>query len=485
MTRTWLVPLVTTSLLLGAMPGARAAQLTDVADAFDGEDPFDAHVFISFYQDYRWAKITKEFYNQGLGIADGRDLRITEKTNYMQIDLEAGIWKDLSLTLSLPIAISHEYGAEFANGVNTSNSELYRGWFVGDLDRNPFSSSHAAGMGDLHLILKWAPFNCEREREEWWPTWLLFMDVMFPSGDPWDPSEDFYNRFTGTSKKSGLGVGKGYYEMTFGTALSRRFSAFDPYMGFHYTLPLLASRSRIYKNVDRSMVNSEWASDGTRIANYNDGRYFGQMYYNNDRSMCYSSDPNHPVCQIHDRGDGRLYPQEDRNDNAYPHGRPGSGINEWSSSQIEAIRDNIMLPHHFGLVFGTEIVPWEVDDGTQRLAVDIRLKAEVFTEGVSLNELSDLLNRPTYAEQYARYEGAFTLIIQPWEYIMLRAGVTLAHETEHFLTYADEASNRFSGPTGEDLPDAYFDKRLDSVGQRVRVFETFLFQWMITLAGKF
>ena len=488
MSRACIVLVLSAGLLLASIPEARAARVTDVADAFDGDDVYDANLFITFLQNYRWAKVTKEFYTN-LGIADGRDLKITEAGNQMLLDVELGLYKDLSFNLQLPIAFSQKFGAKFAGGVSTSKSELHQAWFVGDLDADPFKSEHAAGVGDMHIGLKWAPFNCERENEEWWPTWMLYYDVMLPSGDPWDPSDDFYNRFTGSSKKSGLGVGQGFAEMTFGTALSKRFKYFDPYVGFHYTLPILTARSAIKKNLDRSMRNNEWNGVDTdvppdgridrwdRQSAYDDGAHFGTMHWEND--------PNNTDA------DKQPYPSDDAADNVRPHGRPEGcdpaqpSTCEWSGAQLDRIRDNILLPHHFGMMLGMEIIAWEVPDKNQKFAIDVGFNAEMFTEGVTLNELSDLLNKPTYTEQYAHFEGHFFFSVQAAQYVYFRAGATLGHDTEHFLTYADEASNRFNGPGGEDLPDAYFDKRLDSVGQRVRVAETFLFTWSVTGAVTF
>jgi len=498
MSRAWIVLVLSAGLILASPPTAQAARVTDVADAFDGDDVYDANLFITFFQNYRWAKVTKEFYSD-FGIADGRDLKITEAGNHMILDVELGLYKDLSFNLSLPIAFTQKYGAEFANGVTKNNSELYGGWFVGDLDENPFKSAHAAGVGDMHIGLKWAPFNCERDNEGWWPTWMLYYDVMLPSGKPWNPSDDFYNKYTGSSKKSGLGVGLGISEMTFGTALSKRFKYFDPYVGFHYTLPILTSRSKISSNLARSMRNTEWlrpvGNSQERNTNYDDGKHFGTMYPGND--PCINRNPATGVCEeqppagsgeyLH----GNQYPSEDAADNIRPHGRPQDcdpsdpSSCEWSADQLDRIKDNILIPHHFGMMLGMEIIAWEVPDKHQKLALDAGFAAEMFTEGVTLNELSDLLNRPTYTEQFAHFEGHFFLSIQAAQYVYFRAGVTFGHDTEHFLTYADEASNRFSGPSGEDLPDAYFDKRLDSVGQRVRVAETFLFTWTVTGAVMF
>ncbi|NOZ86856.1 MAG: hypothetical protein GXP49_11395 [Deltaproteobacteria bacterium] len=472
---------MTVLILLGGLVlvlpprNVNAAQITDVADAFDGDDVFDANVSVSFFQNYRWAKVTKEFYDTTLGIADGRDLRITETGNHMVIDIELGLYKDLSFNVSLPVSFTEKYGAKFADGVTATNSELYSSWFVGDLGKQPFSSEHAMGIGDMHLGLKWAPFNCERHNEKWWPTWMLYYDVMLPSGSPWDPSKDFYNRFTTSAKKTGIGVGSGNVEMTFGTALSRRFKYFDPYMGFHYTLPILTSRSKINGLVARAMRNNEYyyeskSSTYMRDPDYDDDKYFGRMYDDNDPNKA-NADP---------------YPSDYDVANDYPHGKPtgcdprNPSTCEWSDGQIKAMKDNILLPHHFGLVFGTEIIPWEVPDKHQKLAINLNLAAEMFTEGITLNELSDLLNRPTYCEQYTHFEGTFGISIQAAKYVRFNTSVTFGHDTQHFLTYADEASNRYKGPSGEDLPDAYFDKRLDSVGRRVRVAETFLFTWLVT-----
>ncbi|MEM6533085.1 MAG: hypothetical protein AAF654_10695, partial [Myxococcota bacterium] len=179
MLRALLTTLAAFGLLTFAVAPARAAELTEVADALDVEEignvkrenPFDFNLVIGFHSDIESGKITREpFERSGVTTECGElsafrcvpvdELEYQRNTNRLRLDAEFGIFRDLSLTLGWTYVLGQDLSFDYADGVDASNSSIDPQ--TGDPNDTLFANNFESvnrGSGPLELTLKWAPLN--------------------------------------------------------------------------------------------------------------------------------------------------------------------------------------------------------------------------------------------------------------------------------------------------------------------------------------
>jgi hypothetical protein len=141
-------------------------------------------------------------------------------------------------------------------------------------------------------------------------------------------------------------------------------------------------------------------------------------------------------------------------------------------------------------VFGSELNVFERSDRHQRLAFDGRVWVTYFSEGRIYNELSDVLGKLLYTGDHAQAGGQLGFVGQAAEFVILKANVSLAYNTERFLT--DETIGRdLDGNGSIDIGESpqelnpNYDARVDRVGRRFRLEEQYLFRVQITATFNF
>ncbi len=235
----WLIPVV----MLGGWffcQSASAAEITDIADAFDGDDPFDINIDVGFHSTLNRAKVTHEWKDQWVGDyrPDYNELRYQRKTYAMDYMVEIGLFHDLELYLNLPWVISDQQSIAYVAGVSGANSTLFSSPGEGTnslaVDPADHPSTKRAGIGDMQLGLNWAIFNDERDDTK--SVWILGLDLMIPTGSINDPAKV-------VDGKTG-GVGMGHYVLTPSLLFSHRLKTIDPYFGLHGSIPLQGGSAR-------------------------------------------------------------------------------------------------------------------------------------------------------------------------------------------------------------------------------------------------
>jgi hypothetical protein len=416
--RSWLLPIVVLAIL--AVPAlVRPAEITDVIDAADGDDPIDINIDISFRSTLNRSKITHEWQQAwtqpGQGTRpDYNELRFDQTTYAMDYMVEVGLFHDLQLYINLPWVIQDKKKIDFVNGVAgdgsaASLSTLYRNNPGADFQNavavdpatNP--SAERAGIGDMQLGIKWAVFNDARDDTK--SVWIIGLDYTIPSGGLAKPEQ-----VAGGAEGS---VGMGHHILTPFMLFSHRFSVLDPYIGIQGSLPI----------------------------------------------------------------QGR-----------------------------EAKNNGLRMPYHGGFLTGLEIIPWESSNKHQKFSIDVRLWTTFFGEVESkgrsseqgtVNEMSDFLVSPSTSNGQRQYQATgqytqFGLLLgfafRAAEFVKLRFGVSLAHNTEHFLTGADFCEDNDSDgncDSSVDLENIYRAPIYDDPGRRLRVEETTLFTWWVTAMATF
>ena len=91
---------------------SETAEVTSVADAFDGDDPFDLNLLLGFQQSWKHVNIRRETQINQTGLATGGFIPATENiasysssTSTLNIGADVGIYKDFALILRLPVML--------------------------------------------------------------------------------------------------------------------------------------------------------------------------------------------------------------------------------------------------------------------------------------------------------------------------------------------------------------------------------------------
>ena len=248
-----------------ALP-AQSARLTDVADAFDvykvGDeeriDAFDAYFDLDFSYQQASGLISREAGARGQtsecrpgnpeGCLPVDELSFTESTSLLNVRGEFGIFRDLAMTLNVPIVLSKRLSFDYADGITPTTSSIDNANASPDSSAALFAhdlKATYAGVAPLELGLRFAGLNDERTPTG--PSWLL----AFEWAMPW--TSTVYEPAVGQS--TDLPVGDGIHRLKFTTALSKRVvnlglvgidkrimrrGYLEPYVLLSYTLPVTA-----------------------------------------------------------------------------------------------------------------------------------------------------------------------------------------------------------------------------------------------------
>ncbi|MEE2758187.1 MAG: hypothetical protein VYA30_16125 [Myxococcota bacterium] len=235
-----------------------AAERVDVIDAADDDDPFDMRASVTYRRSLRRAKITREFncaQGEFAGSASGQDpcpfappegqslnvkeLRYERLIQEVVPEVRIGLYKDLELLIEAPVVLSNQQEIRFAgNGGNRNgvvitpeNSTVAPANGADLFSVPPEGLPNRAGFGDMLFMLRYSPISQTRDPQR--STWTL---------------EAGYRAPTGAMMEAGnTAVGRGVHEVILATSLSRRFRYVDPYARFEYVMPFAASGSRFKK----------------------------------------------------------------------------------------------------------------------------------------------------------------------------------------------------------------------------------------------
>jgi hypothetical protein len=537
---------------------AFAVDLTEVLDAADSDfyvdpltgerhevkDPVDFHLGISFQQTRERMKINREKCARGDTCpTDGglynKELRYDRTISQMNIDFEAGIYKDLEFHLKLPVILSDQRKYKYArNGeaacefdinpddpkcVNQTNSTVdpsdarvsadqaddgtdldsfangfgtYR-FFDLPSDTDWSEGPDRGGLGDITIGLDWAIFNDDR----------YFRDVGPES--PWYRNHGRSSLVVGfnytmpsaaIAKADNTAVGQGVHWLNWRVAASRRYQYAEPYAQFSFTLPVAASNT-LFKDYGGGQERVGPGVRGEITAGVEFIPWEVKPLSTEVRSEFaapeYSGE--HRKVAIDLRGmfgfvaEGREYgPMFDALNRTTCQGltlndvsgaspsRPECGwIGEkWSNAGFEQVG---------------RLDPFRVG-GTPGTAQDL---------AHPLNE-----DGITDYEGYAYVNANLGLTVQPTKWVSLRTRFGLAYQQDHFLTFAKAGKDTRGrsvpdDPSQPSVPGDEFGKdgtvsfddikernptynpKYDGVGRRFRSAENTIFTWDIGLTFQF
>jgi hypothetical protein len=412
-----------------AASAARAAEVTEVADAFDEKKPFEIDLRFSYWHLQRDTKLTRENLQGGtVNLVD--ELQHAQTVDELAFRLAVGIFRDLEVHVIAPLVLRDLQTWDYAivNGVSVAGASTLRNNRI-DISGCLAPGSCAAvspivqvpgrtlrgGFRDPTVGIAWAPINEERERAlrpELYPpgkpvsTWVLALDYTLPlPGEVDDPS-----RITAAR---GHELHKAHV-FTLWTAFSKRFRVLDPYLVVRASAPLAVKSSGPGSGAYQNCWHPEQLSDVAAV-------------------NC--ADPAW------------------KNDTGYS------------------------PPYEAGFTLGTELVLHEEPAARQKVVIDVRGDVRYVGQQRGYTQIADALGKLTYAEEFVAGSGSIGVNARAARWLQARVAGSIGIESPHFIT--SEAigkdlngdgritlSNGTASGSREQSPT--YDFRLDQVGRRLR-----------------
>lgn len=234
---------------------AEPTAYTDVADAFDGPDPFDINVRLGFVWSSASATVERE--TTDAMSADGRPSRrfvgVAEHQrtrNSLEMALEIGLYQDLMLFAGLPVVLAETRELREPGGADCASDPTSDGCLrltspLADGTReplfevgSPLLSAKRSGLPRIDLGVAWGVTN--QHRTSLLPTWVLRMALSIPTKDVMEPCIR-----GGASCEPGISNGQG--GLTIGSRWSYRFRHVEPLMGLSHTFSWISSGDGLYR----------------------------------------------------------------------------------------------------------------------------------------------------------------------------------------------------------------------------------------------
>jgi hypothetical protein len=251
-------------VLLGAGGSARAdepvgareprlmsetAEISTVADAFDGDDPFDLNLIVGFHQSWKHANVRREstlpqIASGGFIPATVNIASYTSTMSTLDVGADVGIYKDFALILRAPVILSWAQGLGNLNGP-VAPILLADPAGGAPLFTVPFTSPTRSGIDYISAGLDWAIYNQQRDTTK--PTWVVGVEGRLAVGAPLhacnaNAAVECPDPVTPTVNRS-PGISKGFDSLIVRTIWSRRFGYVEPYSGFDARFDFAQSRS--------------------------------------------------------------------------------------------------------------------------------------------------------------------------------------------------------------------------------------------------
>jgi hypothetical protein len=245
------------------------AEVTQVVDAFDDDDPFDLHLTLGYQHTWKSANILRESFINQPGLATGgftastmNVAKYTETTSRLNTRADIGVFKDIALVVRVPIILSNDRKLEGLDGSDDVQPVVLQGAPGEQLFSLPFKSPTRSGVEYLAVGVDLGIMNQFRDRTK--PTWIVGLEGRFSVSEPMHPCTESTNGLNqaGPQKKCAHpsdinrngrdgefidngrslegsfkggqkpGVSRGVTGLELHTMLSKRIKYIEPYGGF-------------------------------------------------------------------------------------------------------------------------------------------------------------------------------------------------------------------------------------------------------------
>jgi hypothetical protein len=453
---------------------AHAAEMTDVADAFDTahNNPIDFRFEPSFRSESSSGVISRENVCQTAGCSEtvfNRELDFTRSASILDTTLKLGVGMNFELHGRLPVVFGDQTNLKFAKDVDGTNSRVDPSdtRIAADLANGDYFSSYKffdvetqgdgikrSGTGDPTIGFAWSPL--ESTKEEPWGTLVFGFDYTLPMAEIRTADND--------------AVGRGVHNFAFSLAASRPVAAIEPFFTFQFDLPLPATNSP-YRDIssDQSLVGPGPKFEttlGTEVTMFKDaathqsytlglGMRYGYQFAGRDWT---------PLSDAFANGCEEISPLEAGmvNGQDATAGPDGNAYNPSASTPA--------IDAQCG---------WVVQAPGNAIGLDNPAAATSETK-FAYDGLSDV-------EGFGLVGGNVALNLQFSEWAELRIKSDVLYETSHFLTNANSGKSSGADDSVELDPAAgernpFYNTAIDAQGSRFRSDGVLRVNWAATFA---
>lgn len=453
------------------------AEITQVVDAFDDDDPFDLNLSLGFQSSWKSADILRETSITQPGLTTGGYTPTTlnvakykESTTRLNVRADVGVYKDVALVLRMPVILSNDRELRSLHGSAGQQSVILEGAPGEQLFSLPFKSPTRNGIEYLAIGIDAAIMTQARDRTK--PTWVVGLEGRFDVAEP----------MHACGRSSGNQPGP-------------------------------QQRCAHFADVNRNGVDQESSpDDGTQI----EGTFSGGRDPGVSRGVtalelhAYIS---HRIKYIEPYGGFRTLFEFQHNGSDY-------GATDLKGSLVNH------PPLRGTMLVGISVVPWEIRERFQRIAIDGRFTGTYVSEGRDYSELFDALGssdapslrKPNYSsymanpdagtradtpsvvdpssqpvyftgltdvQQHGVYTFSTSATWQAGEYVKFGLGGGLTLTQGHFLTFDQPCNPDFdsepersgycrngdasTGITASGIPNPNYRKTVNDPGHRFKV----------------
>jgi hypothetical protein len=465
------------------------SEIVQVVDAFDDDDMFDLHLTLGFQSTWRNSKILRETSLPDAGFNDGgysrANLQVAEYSQHvtrLNTRADIGLYKDLALIIRLPIILSDDRELKGLGGSEDNQAFVLQGAPGEQLFQLPFKSPTRSGIEYLAIGLDASPMNQARDKTK--PTWLIGIEGRFDVSEPLHAC----NKNPKTLNSDG--------------------TLLDP------DNPEPQQECANISDINRNGVGGEYPAPnvegGSLEGSFSGGRKPGvsrgvtglEMHTYISRRVKY----------LEPYGGFRALIEFQNSSSDY-------GATDLAASLVNH------PPLQGTMVFGLNVIPWEVRDAFQRLNVDLRFTGTYVSEGRDDSELFDALGSsdaptlryPNFAEyqqgpngmgsvvnpnsqkvyftgltdvqQHGVYTLSTSVTWQAGEYVKFNVGAAYTLTQAHFLSFDQACNPDFAGdlskagpcqsrratsgqPVASGIPNPNYRKTINDPGRRFKVTDS-------------
>jgi hypothetical protein len=330
------------------------SEVVQVVDAFDDDDLFDLNLSLGYESTWTSAKILRESSLTDAGFSDGGYSRAnlnvaqySQRVSRLNPRADIGVYKDIALIVRLPIILSDDRQLKGLSGSDANQTFALAGAPGEQLFSLPFKSPTRSGIEYLAIGIDASPMNQARDATK--PTWLIGIEGRF------DVSEPMHACSQSTAilnKNSGLPATGQTSELSCANYSDINRNGVGD--GTEYQAPVAGSLEGTFKGgrkagVSRGVTGLEAHTIVSRRVKYIEpyGGFRALFEFQNSSSDYGATD------------------------------LKGSLVNH--------------PPLKGTMIFGLNVIPWEVREAFQRLAFDIRFTGMYVSEGRDYSELFDAL----------------------------------------------------------------------------------------------
>lgn len=228
---------------------ALAAWETEVLTAAEKNNPLDVNLELTFGRHQAHGKITREWVQTAAGEAratEVKELKYSYAEHRLTIGLRLGLYHNLELHVFAPIVINEDTEIVFDEGVQ-GRSTIAESPNADDINhvgipRYPLTGVAGAegqrfrsGFGDMVFGLAWSP--TVDGKHEAWPTTTLRADITAPTGSVRDPTDQ---AALDKAVRGGIGLGQTVFDLSLGVSkrMGKVTPTLDPYLILGSTIPI-------------------------------------------------------------------------------------------------------------------------------------------------------------------------------------------------------------------------------------------------------